>query len=337
MSIATLRDSRPTFSHTTLPQNGYPLDLSLVIPLLNEVESIPELVSQIYDALSKAEKPLKFEVIFIDDGSTDGSSDVIKKLIASHPEVKLIAMRKNYGKSGALDIGFNVAQGKYVITMDADLQDSPYEITPLIDKLNEGFDLISGWKKKRFDPISKTAPSKFFNFVTGTLTGIKIHDFNCGLKAYRNEVVKSVQVYGEMHRYIPVLAKWNGFRVSELVVEHRPRKYGVSKFGLSRFFKGFLDLLTVLFVTKYMKRPMHFFGTMGIASFALGFSIALWLTVEKVFYDESLSNRPMLFLAVLLIILGVQFFSTGLLGEMITKSYAQSEPYLIREKVNIEF
>ncbi|MBC8042053.1 MAG: glycosyltransferase family 2 protein [Rhizobacter sp.] len=324
---------------------AFPIDLSLVIPLLDESESLPELLRQILEATlplkNKSSNALTLEVIFINDGSSDGSDAVIKSLIAEHHkagtrELKLISFQKNYGKSAGLHIGFEAARGEYVITMDADLQDSPYEIPNLMAKIDEGFDLVSGWKKIRHDPISKTLPSRFFNFVTSTLTGIPIHDFNCGLKAYRYEVVKSVQIYGEMHRYIPVLAKWNGFRVSEIVVEHRARKFGVSKFGISRFFKGFLDLLTVLFITKYMKRPMHFFGTLGIFCFLLGFGMGLYLTIEKLLYDASLSNRPILFLAVLLIILGVQLFLGGLLGEMITKSYAQSEPYFIKEKINID-
>jgi glycosyltransferase involved in cell wall biosynthesis len=316
-------------------QDKFTIDISLVIPLLNEAESLPELVSQIYDAVFKLPEKKSIEILFIDDGSTDNSSDVIKTLVKSHAEIKLIRFRKNYGKSAALDVGFAAAQGEFVITMDADLQDNPYEIGPLIKKLNDGYDLVSGWKQKRHDPISKTLPSKFFNFVTGTLTGIPIHDFNCGLKAYRNEVVKSVSIYGELHRYIPVLAKFNGFRVSEIVVEHRARKFGYSKFGLSRFFKGFLDLVTVLFITKYMKRPMHFFGTFGILCFIVGFGISLYLTIEKIFSNATVSNRPILFLGMLLIILGVQFLSTGLLSEMIAKTYMQKEEYLIKEKVNV--
>ncbi len=320
----------------------FAVDISLVIPLYNEAESLPELTEQIYDSIQKSNlrdffgHPPTFEILFINDGSTDGSDTVIKQLIEKYHEVKLISFRRNYGKSAGLDTGFRVAQGKYVITMDADLQDNPYEIEPLIRKLEEGYDLVSGWKKKRYDPITKTLPSKLFNFVTGLLSGVHIHDFNCGLKAYRHEVVKAVQIYGEMHRYIPVLAKWNGFRVTEIVVHHRPRKYGYSKFGVSRFFNGFLDLLTVMFITKYMKRPMHLFGMLGIVCFLLGFVIAAVLTYGKYVHNESVSNRPLLMLGVLLIILGVQFFLGGLLGEMITKSYLQNETYLIKETVNVE-
>ncbi len=320
----------------------YRYDISIVVPLFNEAESIAELVEQITDAISKSRleelfghRP-SFEVLFINDGSNDGSDKVIKQLIAVHSEVKLISFRRNYGKSAGLDAGFKAAQGKYVITMDADLQDNPYEIEPLIRKLEEGYDLVSGWKKKRYDPITKTLPSKLFNAVTRLLSGVPLHDFNCGLKAYRHEVVKSLQIYGEMHRYIPVLAKWNGFRVGELVVQHRARKYGQSKFGISRFFNGFLDLLTVLFITKYMKRPMHFFGMAGIVAFIIGFAISFYLALEKVMFNASVSQRPLLLLGVMLIILGVQLFGIGLLGEMITKTYLQAEPYLIKEKVNVE-
>ncbi|NTW48958.1 MAG: glycosyltransferase family 2 protein [Chlorobiales bacterium] len=324
-------------------QRSFALDISVVVPLLNEAESLPELVSQLYNALSQPElhallgKAPSFEIIFINDGSTDDSDKVIKALMAENrPEIKLISFQKNYGKSAGLNVGFKVAKGRYVITMDADLQDDPHEIEPLIRKLEEGYDLVSGWKKKRYDPISKTVPSKLFNFVTGRLSGVHIHDFNCGLKAYRHEVINTLEIYGEMHRYIPVLAKWNGFRVTEKAVEHRARKYGTTKFGVSRFLNGFLDLLTVLFVTKYMKRPMHFFGMLGMISFSTGFIINLLVSIEKIFYRVSLSNRPILILGVLLMILGVLFFSTGLLGEMITKTYSKQEPYFVKETVNLE-
>lgn len=324
-------------------QRSFTLDISIVVPLLNEAESLPELVSQIYTALSKPEihtllgKAPSFEVIFINDGSTDGSNDVIKSLMAQNrPEIKLISFQKNYGKSAGLNVGFKLAKGRYVITMDADLQDDPNEIEPLIRKLEEGYDLVSGWKKKRYDPVSKTIPSKLFNFVTGRLSGVHIHDFNCGLKAYRHEVINTLDIYGEMHRYIPVLAKWNGFRVTEKAVEHRARKYGTTKFGVSRFLNGFLDLLTVLFVTKYMKRPMHFFGMLGTISFLVGFIINLFISIEKLFFGIPLSNRPILILGVLLMILGVLFFSTGLLGEMITKTFSKHEPYFVKETVNLD-
>lgn len=338
--MATLAQISPRELSET--ETLYRYDISLVIPLFNEAESLAELVEQITDAIAKSQledflghKPT-YEILFINDGSNDGSDRVIKQLMASHPEIKLISFRRNYGKSAGLDAGFKAAQGKYVITMDADLQDNPYEIEPLIRKLEEGYDLVSGWKKKRYDPITKTLPSKLFNAVTRWLSGVPLHDFNCGLKAYRYEVVKSLQVYGEMHRYIPVLAKWNGFRVGELVVQHRARKYGHSKFGISRFFNGFLDLLTVMFITKYMKRPMHFFGMAGIIAFFIGFMISFYLAFEKLVFDASVSNRPLLLLGVMLIILGVQLFGIGLLGEMITKTFLQAEPYLIKEKINVE-
>lgn len=287
---------QPSASESVEMETLYRYDISLVIPLFNEAESLPELVAQIADSIAKSQlsdlfghKPT-YEILFINDGSNDGSDRVIKGLMAQYPEIKLISFRRNYGKSAGLDAGFKAAQGKYVITMDADLQDNPYEIEPLIRKLEEGYDLVSGWKKKRYDPITKTLPSKLFNAVTRTLSGVPLHDFNCGLKAYRNEVVKSLQIYGEMHRYIPVLARWNGFRVGELVVQHRARKYGHSKFGISRFFNGFLDLLTVMFITKYMKRPMHFFGMAGIVSFFIGFVISGYLAFEKLAFDASVSN-----------------------------------------------
>jgi len=324
------------------PLQSFRFDISIVVPLFNEAESLPELVAQIYDAIQKSSlaerfgKTPSFELIFINDGSTDNSASVIKHLLETHREIKLISFRKNYGKSAGLDVGFKTASGRYVVTMDADLQDNPYEIEALIAKLEEGYDLVSGWKKKRYDPISKTLPSKLFNFVTGFVSGVHIHDFNCGLKAYRNEVISSLDVYGEMHRYIPVLAKWNGFRIAELAVEHRARKYGQTKFGLSRFIYGFLDLLTVIFISKYMKRPMHFFGSFGILSFLFGLTINAYITFEKIVHNMSVSNRPILFLGVLLMILGVLFFTTGLLGEMITKSFSRSEAYLIKETANLD-
>jgi glycosyltransferase involved in cell wall biosynthesis len=245
----------------------------------------------------------------------------------------MVRFRRNYGKSAALAVGFKEAAGRYVITMDADLQDDPAEIPALIAKIKDGWDMVSGWKKKRYDPISKTIPSRFFNFVTARMSGIDIHDFNCGLKAYRNEVIKSVNIYGEMHRYIPVLAKMAGFTVSELVVHHHPRKYGKTKFGLSRFFKGFLDLLTVMFTSRYTQRPLHVFGTLGGGMLFAGFVINAWLTIEWLM-GYPVGNRPMLMLGVLLMLLGIQLISTGLLAEMITKNDADVHDYKIRQKLN---
>ncbi|MFN3134706.1 MAG: glycosyltransferase family 2 protein [Candidatus Kryptonium sp.] len=303
--------------------------ISIVIPLYNEVESLPELYSQIKEVV-RANR-YNYEIIFVDDGSTDGSLEVLKKLRQSDKNVKIISFRRNYGKSAALAVGFEHANGDVIITMDADLQDDPYEIPNLLKKLDEGFDLVSGWKKKRYDPITKTIPSKIFNFVVSTLTGIKIHDFNCGLKAYKKSVTKDIKVYGELHRYLPVLAHWAGYRIGEVVVQHHPRKYGKTKFGVSRFLKGFLDLLTVMFTTRYFKRPLHLFGTLGILIFVLGFGITFYLSLLKIIEDIPLSNRPLFILGVMLTIVGVQFISIGLLGEMITKAYQHLETYSIKE------
>ena len=310
-------------------QGGGGIDLSVVIPLLNEEESLKELYQQLRTVLSRMN--LRYELLFIDDGSTDRSFQVLRDLRRSDRHIKVYRFRRNYGKSAALSVGFDKAQGGVVITMDADLQDDPAEIPALKRRLEEGLDLVSGWKKERHDPLSKTIPSRFFNFVTGRLTGIKIHDFNCGLKAYRREVVKTVRVYGELHRYVPVLAHWEGFRVGEMVVHHRPRRYGKTKFGLARFWKGFLDLLTVIFTTRYFRRPLHFFGMIGLLTMLAGAVIDLWLIVEKLLNMTALSNRPLFLIGTMLIIVGIQFFSTGLLGEMISKAQQQEEQYAIRD------
>jgi len=303
--------------------------ISIVIPLYNEVESLPELYQQIINVVR--ENKYNYEIIFVDDGSDDGSLDVIKKIRKGDKNVKFISFRRNYGKSAALAVGFEHAKGDVIITMDADLQDDPREIPNLLKKLNEGFDLVSGWKKKRYDPISKTIPSRIFNFVVSTLTGIKIHDFNCGLKAYRKEVTQDIKVYGELHRYLPVLAHWAGYKIGEVVVQHHPRKYGKTKFGASRFIKGFLDLLTVMFTTRYFKRPLHLFGSVGIFIFALGFGITFYLSLLKLIENITLSNRPLFILGVMLTIVGIQFISIGLLGEMITRAYQHLETYSIKE------
>lgn len=294
------------------------VEISVVIPLFNEEESIPELSNLLQKELEKLTNE-KYEVIFIDDGSTDNSFEEIKKVNQNNKKFKCIRFRRNYGKSAALSVGFDKAVGKYVITMDSDLQDDPSEIKNLIDKLNEGYDLVSGWKKKRYDPITKTIPSKFFNFVTSAFSGIKLHDFNCGLKGYRQEVVKSLNVYGEMHRYIPALAHWMGFKVTEIPVIHHPRKFGKSKFGISRFINGFLDLLTVLLTTRYFKRPLHFFGTVGTIISFVGFIITTVLVIEWFMGLTYLSNRPLALFAIGMVIVGVQFISMGLIGEMIIK------------------
>lgn len=305
--------------------------ISVVVPLYNEEESLPELFESIQKTSREMGTP--FEVIFVDDGSTDGSFRVLREIHKKAPNVKAIQFRRNFGKSAALSMGFSEATGDIVVTMDADLQDDAAEIPGLVKALGDSYDLISGWKKKRFDPLSKTIPSRFFNFVTAKLTGIPIHDFNCGLKAYRRDVVKEINVYGELHRYIPALAHWAGYRVGERVVQHHPRKYGRTKFGLSRFFKGFLDLLTVLFTTRYIRRPLHLFGVWGIVSFLIGAAIDIYLSVEWVLGKTSLSNRPLFMVGFLFIIIGVQFVSIGLLGEMITRQERTDQRHSIREQL----
>ncbi|MCO6474265.1 MAG: glycosyltransferase family 2 protein [Melioribacteraceae bacterium] len=304
--------------------------VTILVPLFNEQESLKPLQNEISLALVKI--AIDYEIIFIDDGSTDDSLTVIKELRKANNRIRYISFRKNYGKSAAIDVGFKAAKGDAVITMDADLQDDPGEIANLLAKLDEGYDLVSGWKKKRFDPIIKRYSSKFFNYITRLFSGINIHDFNCGLKAYRKDVVKSVSVYGELHRYIPVLANWQGFTVSEIIVKHHPRRYGKTKFGISRFFKGFVDLITVVFTTRYIRRPMHLFGFLGAISFFAGLVVNGYLTYMKIVYEEFLTNRPLLFFGMLLIIVGVQFFSVGLLGEMLVHTNQDKRDYSIKEQ-----
>jgi glycosyltransferase involved in cell wall biosynthesis len=306
------------------------MDVSIVVPLYNEEESLQELNSKIFEILSKHKQT--FEVCFIDDGSTDGSLNQLKDLYAKYSEIKILSFRKNYGKSAALSEGFKLAEGDIIITMDADLQDDPAEIPNIIDKINNGYDLVSGWKKKRFDPLGKTIPSKLFNFITSWLTGIKINDFNCGLKGYRQQVIKEIPVYGSLHRYLPVLAHWKGFRVGEIVVQHHPRKYGETKYGLRRFFDGFFDLFTVLFLTRYRQKPLHLFGFFGLGSLSLGFIISLYLSILW-FMGQGIGDRPLLFLGVLLMIVGMQSFSIGLIGEMITNLKGEEGSYSIKEKI----
>lgn len=303
--------------------------ISLIVPLYNEVESINPLTNEI----RKAIKPLNtgYEVLFVDDGSTDKSLEAIKEVCRTDRRFRYISFQKNYGKSAALHVGFQNVTGDVVITLDADLQDDPNEIPNLIGKLAEGYDLCSGWKKVRHDPFIKKYSSRFFNFVTKVLSGIKIHDFNCGLKAYRKEVVENIKVYGELHRYIPVLAKWQGFTITEIPVKHHPRRYGKTKFGISRFFKGFIDLITVVFITRYIKRPMHLFGFLGALAFLFGLIVNGYLTYLW-FTGVPLSNRPMLFLGMLLIIVGVQFFSVGLLGEILVHQIRDEREYVIKDK-----
>ena len=303
--------------------------ISIVIPLYNEEESIVPLSHELRKALSRLNT--NYEVILIDDGSTDSSLERLKEVTKTDNRFRYISFRKNYGKSAALYVGFKATTGDAVVTMDADLQDDPQEIQNLIKKLEEGYDLCSGWKKKRQDPIIKKISSKFFNYVTRLISGIKIHDFNCGLKAYKKEVVENVKVYGELHRYIPVLAKWQGYTITEVPVMHHPRRYGKTKFGISRFFKGFIDLVTVIFVTRYIKRPMHFFGFLGAISSFIGFIILGYMTILWI-QGIPLSNRPIIFLGMLLIIVGVQLFAVGLLGEVIAHNAMDDREYVIKDK-----
>ncbi len=305
------------------------IQYSLVIPLFNEEESLHEL----YEQISKAVSPLNagIEILFVDDGSTDRSMEILTELHKKDSRVRVCQFRRNYGKSAALAKGFQEARGDFIVTMDADLQDDPAEIPHLIDKLNEGFDLVSGWKKHRQDPFVKRNTSKLFNKTTCMATGLKLHDINCGIKAYRREVTETIKVYGQLHRFLPVLAQWQGFRVGEIVVKHHPRKYGRTKFGISRFTAGFFDLVTVLFITHYRKRPLHLFGSVGLISFIVGSLVSGYLTVDKLVFGKHLTNRPLLFLGILLIIVGVQFFSIGLIGEMITESRQDRVEYSVRK------
>ena len=299
------------------------MEISIVIPLLNEAESLPELTRWIARVLEA--QGLSYEVILIDDGSTDDSWSVIEALAVEDATLRGIRFNRNYGKSAALNVGFEATRGRVVCTMDADLQDSPEELPELYRMIVEDeFDLVSGWKQKRFDPLSKTIPTKLFNGATRWISGIQLHDFNCGLKAYDQRVVKSIEVYGEMHRYIPVIAKWNGFRkIGEKVVQHQERKYGVTKFGLERFVYGFLDLASITFVSRFRRRPMHFFGTLGSLSFLVGILLTLWLTGEKVYLSlqnlraRNVTDQPLFFMALVAVLVGVQLFLAGFLAEMV--------------------
>lgn len=310
--------------------------ISVVIPLYNEDESLPELAEWIHRVM--AAHDFSYEIIMVDDGSNDRSWEVIEKLSKEDNRVKGIKFKRNYGKSAALQVGFGVTTGDVVITMDADLQDSPDEIPELYKMITEdNYDLVSGWKKKRYDPLSKTIPTKLFNAAARAMSGIKLHDFNCGLKAYKGKVVHAIEVYGEMHRYIPVIAKGAGFgKISEKVVQHRERKYGVTKFGLDRFINGFLDLLTIFFVGRFGKKPMHFFGTLGIIAFFIGFIILIELSVEKIFFKVGgIADRPLFFLGMLATIIGTQLFLTGFLAELISRNSPFRNNYLIEEKIRL--
>lgn len=311
------------------------MDISVVVPLFNEAESLPELTSWIGRVLK--DSSFSYEIWFIDDGSNDGSWRWIEDQSKINPNVKGVRFRRNYGKSAALHTGFELATGEVVITMDADLQDSPDEIPELYRMIKEeGFDLVSGWKKKRFDPLAKRLPSKLYNATASKVTGIKLHDFNCGLKAYRNEVVKSIEVYGEMHRYIPYIAKQAGFsNIGELVVKHQARKYGTTKFGLSRFIFGYLDLMSISFISRFGKRPMHLFGTLGSFMFLFGFLAITWLGGYKIYQQlngiliERVTQSPYFYLALTSMILGTQLFLAGFLGELISRTSSGRNHYLI--------
>jgi glycosyltransferase involved in cell wall biosynthesis len=305
--------------------------VSVVIPLYNEDESLSELHSQLAAIFAKT--GWSYELIFVDDGSRDESLKILTGLREKDRNVRVISFRRNFGKSAGLATGFRAVRGTYVITMDADLQDDPAEIPALIGKLEEGYDLVSGWKKKRYDPISKTAPSKLFNYVTGKLSGIRLHDFNCGLKAYRREVVKELPVYGEFHRFLPVLAFKLGYRIAEIPVQHRARKYGKTKFGASRFMNGFFDLLTVLFISDYNRAPLHLFGSVGLICAFLGFVINLYLSIGW-FNGVPIGTRPLLFLGVLLMVIGVQFFSFGLIAEKMVNTSERDRNYSIKYDSN---
>ena len=314
------------------------MQVSVVIPLFNEDESLPELCSWITRVMDQ--EKLSYEVILIDDGSTDNSWEVITQISAANQTFKGIQFQRNYGKSAALNEGFKAAQGEVVITMDADMQDSPDEIPALRDMIvNGGFDLVSGWKKKRFDnTLTKNIPSKLFNAVARKSSGIQLNDFNCGLKAYKNKVVKSIEVYGEMHRYIPILAKGSGYKkIGEKVVEHRARKYGVTKFGWQRFVNGFLDLATILFLNKFGKRPMQFFGLLGTLFFLIGFTASMYLVLAKFATEDfSLTNRPAFYIALTTMVIGMQLFLTGFVAELVARNATERNVYLIASKIGLD-
>ncbi len=313
------------------------MNVSIVIPLFNEEESLPELCAWIERVMLA--NNYSYEIIMVDDGSTDTSWNVVQQLRNGNSNIKGIKFQRNYGKSAALNEGFKAAQGDVIITMDADMQDSPDEIPELYSMIvTDGFDLVSGWKKKRYDnTFTKNIPSKLFNAAARSMSKIKLHDFNCGLKSYRKNVIKSIEVYGEMHRYVPVLAKWAGFKkVGEKVVEHRARKYGVTKFGWTRFINGFLDLMTIFFMGKFGKRPMHFFGLWGTVFFLIGFCISLFLIVSKLIdFDYPITNRPSFYIAMSVMIIGSQLFLAGFIGELISRNSSERNSYLIEEKAGL--
>ncbi len=316
------------------------LDITVIVPLINEEESLPELADWIVRVMT--ENRFTYEILMMDDGSTDKSWQVIEQLHQNNSNIHGIRFRRNYGKSAALNVGFQESKGNVVITMDADLQDSPDEIPELYRMIKEeGYDIVSGWKKKRYDPITKTIPTKLFNWATRKMSGLQLHDFNCGLKSYRSDVVKHIEVYNEMHRYIPVIAKWAGFsKIAEKPVQHRERKYGTTKFGLERFVNGFLDLLTIFFVSKFGKKPMHFFGVLGTIVFFTGIFITLYLIGEKIYnsyqdvVQRNVTDQPLFYLALVTIIVGVQLFLAGFVGEMISRNASERNIYGIKQKTS---
>ncbi len=308
-------------------------NLSIVIPVFNEEESLKKLYSEICEVCE--DNTIEFEIIFVDDGSTDRSFIVMQDIHRNDGRVKALKFRNNIGKAEALAAGFSVSKGDFIVTMDGDLQDDPAEIPSLINKLKQGYDLVSGWKKKRKDSLSKRIPSFIYNKFTSILSGIPIHDFNCGLKIYRREVIENLRLYGELHRFIPVLAKWEGFDIGEITVHHRKREYGKTKYGFSRFFKGLFDFITVLFLTKYMKRPLHFFGIIGMLTSITGAAIIIYLVILKLKKISYLSNRPLLFIGVMLLIIGIQFISIGLIGEMITRTHSQENSFPISKRLGV--
>lgn len=318
------------------------MDISVVVPLFNEDESLPELGAWIERVMK--ENDFSYEVIMVDDGSRDGSWTAVERLRSANPCFKGIRFRRNYGKSAALQMGFEAAQGDVVITMDADMQDSPDEIPALYKMITQdGFDVVSGWKQKRYDPISKTVPTKLFNWAVRRMSKIYLHDFNCGLKAYRRDVVKSIEVYGEMHRFIPVIAKWAGFgKIGEKVVQHRARKYGVTKFGMNRFVNGFLDLLSLSFVGKFSKKPMHFFGSLGLLLFLLGFIAAVWLGAQKIWYLRHgvpaplVTSSPWFYIFLVFMLMGLQLFLAGYIAEMVGRNSPTRNTYLVSEYLGLE-
>ena len=325
-----LLQNPPTRDAPTVPVAAAELDLSVLVPVLDEADSVEELARRIADVVVGL--GVSFEILFVDDGSRDGTADRVRAARERDPRVKLVRLRRNFGKAAALTAGFDRSLGRIVITIDGDLQDEPEEIPRLLEALESGpFDLVSGWKRNRRDPLTKTLPSRLFNWTTRRLARVDLHDFNCGFKAYRREVLEEVPIYGELHRYIPVLASRRGFRVGEVPVRHHPRQSGVSKYGWDRLYKGLLDLLTVLFITKYTRRPLHLFGLIGMLAFGAGFAIDAWLALLW-FRGESLSNRPLLIFGVLLMVVGLQVLTTGLLAEMTThKTFRRSDSYSVRE------